>query len=73
LNRRAHNLKTEGLIELRQPGPGVFEWTTRTGHTYTRLPDPVPIAGWNLPPAAELPADPGAEEFAEMLAALEAA
>jgi hypothetical protein len=47
LNRRAHNLKTEGLIRMRQTSPGVFEWTTRTGHTYTRHPDPVPTAGWD--------------------------
>jgi hypothetical protein len=46
LNRRAHNLKTENLIRMRQPRPGVFEWTTRTGHTYTRHPDPLPIADW---------------------------
>lgn len=50
LNRRAHNLKTEGLIDLRQPSPGTFEWTTRTGHTYTRLPEPVPIADWETDP-----------------------
>jgi hypothetical protein len=47
LNRRAHNLKTEGLIRMRQTSPGVFEWATRTGHTYTRHPDPVPTAGWD--------------------------
>ncbi|MFI5425868.1 hypothetical protein [Aeromicrobium sp. UC242_57] len=47
LNRRAHNLKTEGLITLRQPQPGTFQWTTHTGHTYTQTPDPVPTAGWD--------------------------
>ena len=47
LNRRAHNLKTENLIRMRQPTPGVFEWITRTGHTYTRHPDPLPTAGWD--------------------------
>lgn len=46
LNRRAHRLKTEGLIGLRQTSPGVFEWTTCTGHTYYTVPDPLPIAGW---------------------------
>ncbi|MRK00780.1 DUF222 domain-containing protein [Aeromicrobium sp. S22] len=50
LNRRAHRLKTEGLIDLRQPTPGVFAWTTHTGHRYTRRPEPVPIADWDLPP-----------------------
>lgn len=49
LNRRVHNLKTEGLINLRQPRPGLFEWTTSTGHTYTQTPDPLPIAGWTNP------------------------
>ena len=47
LNRRAHNLKTENLIRMRQPTPGVFQWTTHTGHTYTRHPDPLPTAGWD--------------------------
>jgi len=79
LNRRAHNLKTEGHLRLRQPSPGVFEWTTRTGHTYRRHPDPLPIAGWDpdLPTVtrqpAELPVDPWADGFAEMLRALDAA
>lgn len=79
LNRRAHNLKTEGHLRLRQPRPGVFEWTTRTGHTYTRSPAPLPVAGWDVAadlyadPPVDVPVDPGAEEFAEMLAALDAA
>jgi hypothetical protein len=46
LNRRAHVLKTEGRLRLRQLSPGVFEWTTSTGHTYTRHPEPLPIADW---------------------------
>lgn len=55
LNRRAHRLKTpgphdNGLIGLRQPSPGVFEWTTHTGHTYYTLPNPLPIADWDSPP-----------------------
>jgi hypothetical protein len=75
LNRRAHNLKTEGLIRMRQISPGVFEWTTRTGHTYTRHPEPVPIADWNSHRDTtdcrdELILDQTAEEFAEMLDAL---
>jgi hypothetical protein len=79
LNRRAHNLKTEGHLKLRQPTPGAFEWTTRTGHTYTRHPEPLPIADWDLTQLAsagapaETPTDPGAAEFAQMLEALDAA
>ena len=49
--------------------PGVFEWTTSTGHTYTRTPESLPIADWDHE-AAELPIDPWADEFAEMLEAL---
>ena len=48
LNRRAHNLKTEGHLRVRQPAPGVFEWTTGTGHTYTSTPEPLPVAGWDV-------------------------
>ncbi len=75
LNRRAHRLKTEGHLRLRQPSPGVFEWTTRTGHTYTRHPEPVPIADWHhiTPAEAALPVDPWADGFDEMLTALTAA
>ena len=65
LNRRAHNLKTEGHLRLRQPAPGVFEWTTSTGHTYSRTPDPLPIADWDL--STVLPVDPLADEFAQMV------
>lgn len=72
LNRRAHNLKTEGHLQLRQPGPGVFGWTTRTGHTYSRSPEPLPVADWHLDVdlMASLPVDPYADEFAEMVRAL---
>lgn len=75
LNRRVHNLKTEGHLRLRQPSPGAFEWTTRTGHTYTRHPEPLPIAGWDQERVglAELPPDPHADDFAEMLTWLDAA
>lgn len=74
VNRRAHRLKTEGLIGLRQLGPGTFEWTTRTGHTYTRHPPPLPIADWDTTPAAnQLPIDPWAYEFNQMLSWLDAA
>jgi len=74
VNRRAHRLKTEGLIGLRQPRPGTFEWITSTGHTYTRHPQPLPIADWGPTPAVtELPVDPWADEFEQMLAWLDAA
>ncbi|MCW2839413.1 MAG: hypothetical protein JWR55_896, partial [Aeromicrobium sp.] len=72
LNRRVHNLKTEGLIRMRQTSPGVFEWTTRTGHTYTRHPEPVPTAAWDvtdLDTAYVIPTQTP-EEFAELLQAL---
>lgn len=71
LNRRVHNLKTEGHLSLRQPRPGSFEWTTSTGHTYTRTPDPLPVADWDLSTA--MPIDPWADDFAQMLEWLEAA
>ncbi|MDQ3158028.1 MAG: 13E12 repeat family protein [Actinomycetota bacterium] len=50
LHRRAHRLKTEGLLSVRQPEPGVFVWTTSTGHTYQRRPEPLPVAPWNQAP-----------------------
>lgn len=46
LHRRAHNLKTAGLLSMRQPEPGVFQWSTRTGHRYTNTADPLPVAEW---------------------------
>ena len=52
LDRRVHNVKTAGALSLRQPQPGVFEWTTRTGHTYTKQSEPLPVAEW---PLAEWP------------------
>lgn len=47
LHRRAHNLKTAGLLSMRQPEPGDFEWITRTGHRYTHTSDPLPTAIWD--------------------------
>jgi hypothetical protein len=71
LNRRVHNLKTEGHLRLRQPSPGVFEWTTRTGHTYTRHPEPLPIADWDHDEwQTELLPVQTADEFDQMLEAL---
>lgn len=46
LHRRAHNLKTAGLLSMRQPEPGKFEWDTRTGHRYTHTADPLPTTPW---------------------------
>lgn len=50
LHRRAHRLKTEGLLSVRQTEPGVFEWTTNTGRTYLRNPELLPTAEWNTEP-----------------------
>ena len=50
LHRRAHRLKTEGLLSVRQTEPGTFEWDTSTGHTYTRTPEPLPTTGWDHEP-----------------------
>lgn len=36
---RDHQLKTSGLFRVRQPSPGVFEWTTPAGHRYRRTLD----------------------------------
>lgn len=47
LHRRAHVLKTHGLLHLRQPRSGVFEWTTRTGHTHIHRADPLPVQPWD--------------------------
>ncbi|MET0448420.1 MAG: hypothetical protein ABW004_08430, partial [Aeromicrobium sp.] len=67
VNRRVHNLKTEGLIRMRQTSPGVFTWTTSTGHTYTRHPDPVPVAGWDSQDwHDELTPAPTADDFTEL-------
>lgn len=49
LDRRVHQQKTDGNLLLRQPRPGTFEWTTRTGHRYTHEPDPLPVAEWDNP------------------------
>ncbi len=38
LCRRDHRLKTDGGYHLTQPAPGVFDWTTPTGHTYRCTP-----------------------------------
>ncbi|MGH3976004.1 MAG: HNH endonuclease signature motif containing protein, partial [Pseudonocardiaceae bacterium] len=48
--RHDHRLKHEGGWTLRQPQPGMFDWTSRLGHTYQHrlpaiiepLPDPIP-------------------------------
>ena len=61
LHRRAHRLKTEGLLSVRQTEPGVFEWTTSTGHHYTRRSELLPTTGWDREPWF----DPGLIEAVE--------
>ena len=41
VHRQAHRLKTAGHYTVRRRGRG-WEWTTGTGHTYRRDPDPLP-------------------------------
>ena len=36
---RDHQVKTHGDFHLTQPEPGIFEWTTPTGHRYRRETD----------------------------------
>ena len=36
---RDHQIKTHGDFHLTQPQPGIFEWTTPTGHRYRREHD----------------------------------
>jgi hypothetical protein len=55
LCRRHHRLKTDGGFVLRQLRPGVFEWTTPTGHRYLVRPGTgevvdVTTAGLDEPP-----------------------
>jgi len=40
LCRHHHRLKHDGGWQLAQPAPGVLVWTSPTGHTYRRDPDP---------------------------------
>jgi hypothetical protein len=40
LCKREHRYKHESGAELRQPEPGIFEWTTPLGHRYTIKPEP---------------------------------
>ena len=50
LHRRAHRLKTAGVLRLRQPKPGTFAWDTSTGHTYLRRSDSLPVGEWDPNP-----------------------
>ena len=43
LCRRDHLLKTHAGFRLRQVVPGVFEWTTPTGHRYEELAQAFPV------------------------------
>lgn len=42
---RIHNAKTHGGWQLRQPRPGVFDWTSPTGRIYRIHARPL-IPGW---------------------------
>ena len=42
---RVHNSKTHGGWLLRQPSPGLFEWTSPTGRVYLRSARPL-VPGW---------------------------
>lgn len=44
--RRHHNGATHAGFTVRQPEPGVVEWTTPTGHTYTVAAEPLPAETW---------------------------
>jgi len=46
IDRRHHNGKTAGILQVRQPRPGEFEWTTPTGHRYTKKAEPFDTADW---------------------------
>ncbi len=48
-SRRHHRGKTAGLFDLEQPDPGVFVWTTPTGHRYVVEPEPLPVGRWPAP------------------------
>ena len=44
LSRGCHQLKTHARFRLEQTSPGVFRWTTPTGHVYARDAEP-PVHG----------------------------
>jgi hypothetical protein len=48
-SRRHHRGKTADIFDLEQPEPGVFVWTTPTGHRYVAEPDPLPVGKWPAP------------------------
>ncbi len=47
--RRHHRAKTHAGFGLDQPEPGVFVWTTPTGHKYVVEPEPLPVGRWPTP------------------------
>ncbi|HYJ67498.1 MAG TPA: DUF222 domain-containing protein [Nocardioidaceae bacterium] len=47
--RPHHRAKTHAAFDLRQPEPGVFVWTTPSGHTYVRKVEPLPVGRWPHP------------------------
>ncbi len=48
-SRRHHRGKTADIFDLEQPDPGVFVWTTPTGHRYVVEPEPLPVGRWPAP------------------------
>lgn len=60
LCRRDHSVKTDGGFELAQTEPGVFEWTTPTGHRYRTRPG-LDLPYECLPRAGLGPPTPGTE------------
>ncbi|MPV37564.1 HNH endonuclease signature motif containing protein, partial [Georgenia subflava] len=56
---RDHTLKTVGAFTVVQPQPGIFEWTTPTGHVYRRETDGTitMLPARRTPPTADSPDD----------------
>lgn len=46
LSRSDHRVRHSPGFDLTQPEPGVFTWTTPTGHTWVRRPPPQPVGRW---------------------------
>jgi hypothetical protein len=66
--RHDHRLKGEGGWTLHQPQAGVFQWTSRLGHTYHRHPQKIieplldPIPSGQPPYPLTIPPDDGWED-----------
>ena len=59
---RDHHVKTHAGFRLTQPEPGIFEWTTPTGHRYRRERDGTTIALTHRRPPRPPPGDAGAPD-----------